>query len=542
MVRENTSIDNDIADYSNKKALYEILASYTARFLSWHIKKQFPNITWPLIHTDQYRSKSIKSLKNRLLKNELSSFKDLAGARVIFHFKDDLEYLCNHNLELINTWFGIEAKESFKRKIDPLTDVFGYDSYHFNYKVNHETDFYKSLREYDQIRLQGLWCEVQLRTILQHAWAEAEHELLYKRNSDYTFSNIKELEEKRKWVMHAASIESLDDQFVRRKADLKQFIDQKEDDTASNNNDRHDTSDEGVIINGRNYNYIHLHTGDPGEIKIISDWTLYNVNDVYELESYKSDVWAALIESNRVFIDNLQSYDTPIVRLKDFNIDKKELIVQPAVYSDQIVTNHTKCHDIVVLKHNKTIKELNLDEQSKIIDLNESKLSNTIGVSCIIRTVDDRWVLSERKSNLAIDSEQLACSASGTIEWRERGMWNDWSVIGWFGASIQIECTQELGININKNFLTYLGIYRELRRLGKPQVFFLIDMFEKPGGLSVKQIDASWHIYATDHEFEKLIFKSEYDLAKILNNNESNCSQELKMNLALALCHLGIIL
>lgn len=540
MNRDEFQVIEELEEYSKKQALYEILAYYSAKFLSWRIKKEFGKIPWPLIHTEQSRAKSLQSLGKRLKNKKIIDFRDLAGARVIFHFKDDLETLCDDRRESISNWFGIEAKESFEKKIDPGSDVFGYDSYHFVFRVTPGTQFFGALRKYDQERFLGMWCEIQLRTILQHAWAEAEHELLYKRDPNFGFSNIKERKEKRKWVMHAASIESLDEQFVRRKIDLEKKSSVTQDEKSYRIDEELNTVEGSIAIGGKNYKYLKLHSGNPEGLTIEDQWTLYNINELSKYSKYKSFVWSKLVSNHRIFMDNLQSYDTPLVRIVDFEEDNNKIVVQPAVYSDQIVTNHTICHDIKIPEFNKTIKELNLDSNGRVLELEESILSNTVGVSCVIRTVDDRWVLSERKYDLAIDIGKLACPASGAVEWRERNMWDDWSVMGWFGTSIIIECAQELGIWIDSSYLTYLGVYRELIRLGKPQVFYLIDMKDSGNGLTVEQIDASWHIYATDHEFEDIVFKNNKEVFALLDNNDSLCSHELQMNLALALDHLGI--
>jgi putative GTP pyrophosphokinase len=66
------------------------------------------------------------------------------------------------------------ARSVDKRKaLDP--DRFGYISLHFICRIRKER---ASLTEYREFR--GVCCEVQVRSILQHAWAEIEHDLGYK--------------------------------------------------------------------------------------------------------------------------------------------------------------------------------------------------------------------------------------------------------------------------------------------------------------------------------------------------------------------------
>ncbi|HEY5672179.1 MAG TPA: tetratricopeptide repeat protein [Malonomonas sp.] len=98
---------------------------------------------------------------------------DLLGLRVISPFLEDLtaiEQLITANFKVVE----LERKgerHSFRE--------FGYDSVHLLIQLD----------DGDSKRLPrtGAFCEIQLRTILQDAWAEVEHELVYK--SDLAFPN-----------------------------------------------------------------------------------------------------------------------------------------------------------------------------------------------------------------------------------------------------------------------------------------------------------------------------------------------------------------
>ncbi len=535
--RSKNIISIDIEEYKINRYLYEILAGYAAKFLYWKIVDEFrPEATWPLLHTMQFRAKSLHSLQERLNYTSLNEIKDLAGSRIIFHFKDDLNdlYKLKGN---IKTWFGREAKETIHKTIDPLSQKFGYDSYHFNYTVIDGNDFYESLKARDQERLKGLKGEVQLRTILQHAWAESEHDLIYKRERKDLLPKLNKLEQKRKWAMHAAHIESLDEQFNDRKKYFPTPSSKKI--GISTNSTKHKLIKIGYELSNINHPYMPLHQGTMDEIGIIPLWEMYNV-DKEIVDGYKSLVWNEILNNNRQFIDFLQSYDTPLVRLIDFNNETKNLMVQPAVYTDQIVTNHTIAHEINIPMLNKKVRDLNYASGS-LKSLVKSDFSNTIGVSCIIRTSDDYWVISKRMKKLAVDSNAYACPASGAVEWRERESWDKWDILDWFGQSIIIECEQELGISVKKNHLVYLGLFRELIRLGKPQIFFLIDMYNKDDGLSSKIVDSSWHIYSTDKEFEEIYFLRSVDLIKEIHKNSIDVTPELILNSSLALKYLGKI-
>jgi ppGpp synthetase/RelA/SpoT-type nucleotidyltranferase len=63
-----------------------------------------------------------------------------------------------------------------------------------------------SLAEYAHFR--GMRCEIQIQTILNHAWAETSHDILYHPPSIEGFGT-KQFEEIKKRILRAASIGSL---------------------------------------------------------------------------------------------------------------------------------------------------------------------------------------------------------------------------------------------------------------------------------------------------------------------------------------------
>lgn len=92
---------------------------------------------------------------------------DLLGVRVVCPFLDDLR-LVERTLEEHLPISEVDRKaerQSFRE--------FGYDSTHLILELNHDAIAHP---------LPGVApiCEIQLRTILQDAWAEVEHELIYK--------------------------------------------------------------------------------------------------------------------------------------------------------------------------------------------------------------------------------------------------------------------------------------------------------------------------------------------------------------------------
>jgi putative GTP pyrophosphokinase len=120
------------------------------------------------------RSKSFKSFFKKYIRylqntanNGAPSIPDQIGVRIICPFLEDLkivENLCRENLSVIE----VERKGagfSFKE--------FGYESIHLLVNIPKEII---QKRQADFVDV----AEIQIRTILQDAWAEVEHELIYK--------------------------------------------------------------------------------------------------------------------------------------------------------------------------------------------------------------------------------------------------------------------------------------------------------------------------------------------------------------------------
>jgi ppGpp synthetase/RelA/SpoT-type nucleotidyltranferase len=113
-----------------------------------------------------YRVKEADSVFNKLeRKDELRNVLDLVGIRVNYLFTDDTEKL----IEILNRCFIVESCD---RK---MGDSSGYKAIHFVVRIRDDS------KELKDRKLKGLRCEIQLRTLLQSAWAEISHTLFYKK-------------------------------------------------------------------------------------------------------------------------------------------------------------------------------------------------------------------------------------------------------------------------------------------------------------------------------------------------------------------------
>jgi ppGpp synthetase/RelA/SpoT-type nucleotidyltranferase len=167
---------------SNKKE--ELQKIYQKNFPSWEEKLNDISDTIStklqveeLKFSYKKRVKSLESLnakKQGLVNNGLNKnqqVKDLLGLRFIVPFLEDVERI----VDIIKESFDVVDIE---RKSEALSyREFAYDSVHMEISL-------KNLSiELPDICSQS--CEIQIRTILQEAWAEIEHELVYKSDIEY---------------------------------------------------------------------------------------------------------------------------------------------------------------------------------------------------------------------------------------------------------------------------------------------------------------------------------------------------------------------
>lgn len=169
-----------IAERSEYKAIYERLRPMHEALLQEMVRKirllleergQSPAIKSRVKRFDGYFEKLLKLFRKE---GEQAMLTDLLGIRIVCPFLEDVEtieaILAEHFPVVEIEHKG--ARNSFRE--------FGYVSLHLLIPVESE-DFVEVLPGCEQI------CEIQLRTILQDAWAEVEHELIYK--SDITLPN-----------------------------------------------------------------------------------------------------------------------------------------------------------------------------------------------------------------------------------------------------------------------------------------------------------------------------------------------------------------
>jgi len=96
---------------------------------------------------------------------------DIAGVRIVTYYSDDVDVVA----EMISNEFKIDWENSVDKRVLMEPDRFGYIS--VQYIANFSKD---RLIHTENLRFSNCQVEIQMRSILQHAWAENEHDTGYK--------------------------------------------------------------------------------------------------------------------------------------------------------------------------------------------------------------------------------------------------------------------------------------------------------------------------------------------------------------------------
>jgi ppGpp synthetase/RelA/SpoT-type nucleotidyltranferase len=165
------------------------------------------------INSINSRVKSKKSLIKKINRpdavyKDLSDITDVAGLRVTTYFSEDVDRVS----EIVKRKFIVDTENSIDKREIKDPDRFGYLSLH--YVVSLSTS---DMTGTDCRFLKDLKAEIQIRSILQHAWAEIEHDLGYKSKYSIPF------EMRRRFSRLSGLLELADEEFNNLRSELRKY-------------------------------------------------------------------------------------------------------------------------------------------------------------------------------------------------------------------------------------------------------------------------------------------------------------------------------
>lgn len=195
-----------LKEYDNKREILENLDKSLETLINSLLKQKGIKA-----HQIQTRVKNRDSLEKKILAKQkyefLDDITDIVGIRIITYFEDEVDKVA----KVVEEEFDIDRENSVdKREID--TDRFGYRSLHYVASLKKNRTILSEYSDFETFKF-----EFQIRSILQHSWAEIEHDLGYKGAAEIPSSV------KRSFYRVAALLEQADIEFVKLKSTIVDY-------------------------------------------------------------------------------------------------------------------------------------------------------------------------------------------------------------------------------------------------------------------------------------------------------------------------------
>ena len=170
-IMNDQHVQDLLAQYHQLLPVYEQMVEVVPEKL-----KEFFAEAGIIVAAVEHRVKKEDSLEGKIrLKGDkyhsIYDVTDVVGVRVICFYNDDVDKVAS----VLERLFDIDWENTIdKRKVHEI-DSFGYLSLHYVCRIPESTYINSACPEMNQIRF-----EVQMRTVLQHAWANMNHDTGYK--------------------------------------------------------------------------------------------------------------------------------------------------------------------------------------------------------------------------------------------------------------------------------------------------------------------------------------------------------------------------
>lgn len=196
--------------YHEQKGLFDKLSQKVEAILTEALEEEKIEF---LSITDRVKTK--ESISKKIAKksySNISEITDVVGLRIITYVESEIPKV----EKIINDCFNIHTDDSIDKSKSLKTNEVGYRSVHFICDLGENR---KEQSEYRKIC--DIPFEIQVRTVLQHGWAEIEHDRNYK------FSGELPDQFKRRFYILAGALELMDREFDSLSQDIAKYAEEE---------------------------------------------------------------------------------------------------------------------------------------------------------------------------------------------------------------------------------------------------------------------------------------------------------------------------
>lgn len=210
-----------LKQYELRKPALKLLGEYVCEYIVDELTKQlgstcalknFLKIT-PVPRVKETDSFLDKALNRKKKNNPLAEITDQVGVRFVVLTQQDMIKI-EKIIEKNQNWKYQKDRDFGNEKLEQ-PEFFSYQSDHYIISLKDK------IKYRNQIITNDLSCEIQVRTLMQHAYAEMSHDVLYKPSLVLLEENAKEL--RRSLAKGSALIETTDEVFNGIIDNLKKY-------------------------------------------------------------------------------------------------------------------------------------------------------------------------------------------------------------------------------------------------------------------------------------------------------------------------------
>ncbi len=265
--------EKEISDWLDKDLPnYEKLTATAARILETVLlEKRVQHL--PVAGRTKTRGSIFEKIRRKGYADPKKKLIDISGIRVIVYLESQVERVS----KLIEKAFDIDKENSYTRDSELSIDQIGYRSVHYVCRLGLDRT-----RLLENEHLSDMYFEIQVRTVLQHAWAELDHDQRYK----FAAKLPRDLE--RELFLYAGLLEIADNGFSTLADKINTYVNRIKKKTKAKQYDieLNSLSLEHFVESWCNENGFHLEKlADRGAVgrKLVIELRDYGLNNIDEL-------------------------------------------------------------------------------------------------------------------------------------------------------------------------------------------------------------------------------------------------------------------